>query len=86
MKKSTTFKIADCCLNCTHRTGRIDANVLCGLHRRKSDNNVGWMPDRGWCSDYELTANKSILRGELKLIEKMADYIEEQEAKCKTDQ
>ncbi len=70
----TEFKIVDCCLNCFYREMRIDRNVLCEKHRRKSDGNVAWMSDRGWCSEYKRTENKAILRSEQTLLEKMKAY------------
>ena len=71
---TTIFKIVDSCLNCQYRQSRIDRNILCTKHRRKSDNNVAWMSDRGWCSDYVKTENKSILRSEEQLLKGMQNY------------
>lgn len=74
-KQICKFKIADCCLNCNFRDGRIKSKVLCSRHLRKSDGNVGWMPERGWCEFYQRSTSKLIKRGEARLLAEMADEI-----------
>lgn len=73
---SIIYKMGECCMNCKYRIYRIDTNITCSRFERKSDDNEAWMPERGWCSCYERTINKHILRAEKALIERMKNYIE----------
>ncbi len=72
------YRTAECCLNCKHRDsyiGRIDRNVLCTRHKRNQNGRPGWVPERGWCSEYVRTESPAIARGERALLEKMAAAI-----------
>ncbi len=55
--QTASARIAHCCLNCEHRKGRIEKNVICSRHDC-------WVSERVICDFYVPTTNEHISRAE----------------------